>query len=287
VKCPGCAFEPTDALLTAPCPSCGKAWMDTADYVAALSRNLDVRTVLDIGCGLKGIIGQHHWEHDQPIKRGYACDRHILKPMAAPWEPLLMDAEDLPRELSDGVDFVTHCGMLEHVDYAKAFRVLRAVERVARKRVFFTCSAHLREVDYKVRRDGNPFHYYRSWWDPRTFELLGYHVDRERMRDGRTFCEEVVGWFDPDAIAEPWDARAARAQRHVTDRRCRVVGCVAEPVCWGAHSDAFYCLDHLGEMMHPEKAVDVARWSHRADIEDLFATCRPPWRKPLPVRSSR
>lgn len=243
MRCPNCGYEPRDRLLHKPCPNpaCGHVWVDSESYVTILCDPIsDIQTVLDIGCGLKGMIGQHYWENVRHVPLGYACDIHVLKQLPASppcptrWVPLQVDAEDLlaPRLLGPrSVDVVTHCGMLEHVDYVKAFRILRVIEQVAKQLVFFTCSAVCREVDYKVQRDGNPYHYYRSFWDGDIFEALGYTVDRARMISGETFLEEVTCWYDPESLG-PWAPRAATASRLLRVRHCNAPRCECEPVWW-------------------------------------------------------
>jgi hypothetical protein len=288
MRCPrkDCGYEPRDRLLHKPCPKCGHIWVDTESYCNILFDPIpDIKTVLDIGCGMKGIIGQYYWEHVRHIQRGYAVDIHVLKEMPALWVPLLMDAERLVDRLGPkSIDAVTHCGMLEHVDYAKAFRILYVVEQLAKKLVFFTCSAVCREVDYKVKRDGNPFHYYKSFWDGDVFEALGYTVDRERMCNGQTFLEEVTCWFDPSALG-PWKPREARAIQLITDRRCLVEGCDREPICWNARSldnkGASWCFKHAEEeaSKRSHAGAPIKRWYD--DPEKLKMFPIPPWREPL------
>ena len=101
MRCPSCKYEPRDRLLHQPCPECGHVWWDTENYVFELSKGLDVKTVLDIGCGKKGIIGQHHWENVVGIERGYACDIHVVKDLPSLWTPLVMDAVGLVDRLGE------------------------------------------------------------------------------------------------------------------------------------------------------------------------------------------
>jgi hypothetical protein len=286
MRCPKCAYEPRDRLLHKPCPRCGHEWWDTESYVNVLSKGLDIKTVLDIGCGNKGVIAQYHWEHEQKIQMGYACDIHVIKALPGLWIPLLMDAEGLALKLgSDSIDFTTHCGFLEHVDYAKAFRVLRVIEQITKQRCFFTCSAVCREVDYKVKRDGNPYHYYKSFWSAEIFEALGYTVDRERMASRKTFIEEVTCWFDPPSINEPWNEREARAKQILIDRRCSRPGCNREPICWnpanppGGGSWCFKCAEEETRMKLEDNAAPIRRWYD--DPEKLKMFPYPPGREKL------
>lgn len=250
MKCPKCNHEPRERLLHIPCPSCGYIWVDTESYVSMLTEGLSVDSALDIGCGNKGVIAQHQWEQVHNIKKGYACDIHVLKELPPVWEPLLMDAELLVERLGvDGVDFTTHCGMLEHVEYRKALRILQVVELVTKKRVFATCSTILREVDYKVKRDGNPFHYYKSFWDAEVFEALGYHVDVERMVNGHTFRVEIPFWFDPQEVRKvPFEDRLPGVWRAFAHRqRVGCYSCGATPVGWDPCLPAahWFCDKHV------------------------------------------
>lgn len=166
MQCPKCSYEPRGRFLSTPCPECNHVWFDTSEYVQMLAGQLPTKpsVVLDVGCGQKGVIAQHYWQ-DSGITKGYACDRHTIKSLPPIWEPLLMDAEGLLERLGPkSIDFSTHCGLLEHIDYKKALRILHVFEQITKDCIFFTMSAILREVDYKVKMDGNPFHYYKSWW---------------------------------------------------------------------------------------------------------------------------
>jgi hypothetical protein len=256
--------------------------VDSLDYVRLLAEPVQpIEVVLDIGCGLKGIIGEYYWIHERPIKRGYMCDIHVLKPAQPVWTHLLMDAERLLDRLGPkSVDFVTHCGFLEHVDYDKALRVLHVIEQIACKRVFATCSAVMRDVNWKAEKDGNPNHLYRSWWDGVTMEALGYHVDRDRMSRGLTFSQETTFWYDPPELP-PWPEREAAAIARLCARRCYVEGCGLEPVWWDPRTDQCACVAHYKELTGggPET---IDRWLLRDDFEEGFRT--PPWRASWPKR---
>jgi len=270
MRCPGCGYEPRDRLLHSPCPGgCGTIWWDTESYVSELAKNLEIHSVLDIGCGLKGVIAQAYWE-ERGIAAGFACDKHVIKALPPLWTPLLFDARNL-LEHDIYVDFTTHCGLLEHVPYKEAFELLHVVELVTNRRVFSTCSAVLREVDWKSRKDGNPFHKYRSWWDARTFEILGYKVDRKRMKDQTTFVEEVTYTFDPENL-ESWGERSTAAKLHMAQRACSIENCKAPPIVWDARQDGnvYFCLEHHLKHgpVHPEPVdawLKVPNWENKIE----------------------
>jgi hypothetical protein len=275
MKCPKCDYEPRDILFSSPCPQCGHVFWDTSEYVHLLAGELPEppKVVMDIGCGQKGIIAQNYWE-THGIEKGYACDRHTIKDLPPIWEHLLMDAEGLLDKLGPkSVDFVTHCGLLEHIDYPKALRILHVLEQITRKCIFFTCSAMLREVDYKVKLDGNPYHYYKSFWDGRTMELLGYHVDRERMGAKITFTEEVTGWVYPDEITEPWEEREAKAIDNLCSRRCRDSN--MEPVLWDVtKGDTYFSIEHALKSAWINNPDPLKRWYERGGDDMNY----PEWR---------
>lgn len=296
MECPKCHYEPRERLLHIPCPNCNYIWVDTERYVRILADPIEkIDTVLDIGCGLKGVIAQHYWEKDRAIQHGYACDRHVVKILPPLWRPLVEDAEELPKIIGErSIDFITHCGLLEHVEYEKALRVLRSIELVSRGRVFSTCSAVCREVDYKVKRDGNPFHYYRSFWNPEVFEALGYTVDRRRMLLRHTFTVEVPYWFDSSMLG-PWAVRAQRAIDEICKRRCHEDGCDGEPIGWSPfigtdeNTDVVnmtdeelksiggcFCFNHIYTENREESVAVFHRWME--DPIKLKEFPIPPWR---------
>lgn len=291
MRCPKCQYEPRNRLLSKPCPNpdCQYVWFDSEDYVRLLCDPIpDIKTVVDIGCGLKGMIAQYYWDVDRPIQTGYACDIHVLKGMGAPWVPLVMDAEGLLDKLGPkSIDVVTSCGALEHIPYAKALRVLHVIEQIAVKKVFMTMSAVCREVMKKCQADGNPFHAYRSFWDADVLEALGYTVDRERMIARETFLEEVTCWVDPADLG-PWKPREERAIQLLTDRRCTIEGCGCEPVWWDPRANdgkgGSFCFRHAEEYRQTfgmEAHEPIKRWYD--DPSKLKKFPRPPWRDPLPL----
>lgn len=287
MQCPKCGFEPRDRLLSRPCPECSHEWWDTEDYtrMIAAGTGVPINSVLDIGCGNKGVIAEAYWI-ERAVPHIYMCDRHVLKQNPR-YERLLMDAEDLVKKLGrDGIDFVTHCGFLEHVDYDKALRCLHVVEQLSRLGNFSTASCFMREVDFKVKQDGNPYHYYRSFWCPATMEALGYTVDRERMSTGKTFSQEVTWWWYKAQLTEPWSVRESRAIEVLCSRRCREPGCELEPVIYLPGTDNYSCLLHHGwETTPPNDGAGQRnifdRWLTRPSAEEEFG--RPPWREPRRV----
>lgn len=236
------------------------------------------KVVMDIGCGNKGVIAHDLWD-EIGVGKGYAVDRHAVKHIPPPWERLVMDAEDLLEKLGPkSVDFITHCGLLEHIDYDKALRVLGVLERVCRGTIFFTASAILREVDWKVKQDGNPFHYYKSFWCGPAFDALGYTVDRDRMVLRHTFHEETVGWVDVATLDTPFEQRAKEAASVLENRRC--AHCDCEPLFWDVKDRMYLCADHaIGKY----DCCDALRGWVERDGEGFAGS---PFRESLPLLPS-
>jgi len=207
---------------------------DIEDYIKELTWNMEVESVLDVGTGNKGVVAQHYWENIKKIRRGYACDIWVIKPLPPVWTPLKMNALDLLKVLKPkSVDVVQACGFLEHLSKLDGYRFLRIAETLARKLVF-TTSAHwlligegeaLRidrfkgsykfALDYKEHgkpvtyfedltlstpskvvqvQNGNPYHRYRSTWSWSEFEELGYEANVKDAFSGKSFTDEVVAW---------------------------------------------------------------------------------------------
>jgi len=241
--CPKCGYEDRYRIFSSPCPKCQHVFYDTEEYVRMLAGGLHIESCMDIGCGNKGIIAEAYWV-EQDIERAYAVDRHVIKDGLNPvWQRLLMDAEDLPK-LGIAVDFTTHCGLLEHLEYDKAFKVLHAIEQVTTKRVFASASAMMREVDSKVKADGNPFHYYRSFWPGPVLTALGYTVDQARMARGETFYTETTFWYDPQKLEQPFHVRELRALDALLRTRCEEPLCGAQPALWDPTRTCCWCVGH-------------------------------------------
>ena len=79
MQCPKCSFEPRGNLLSQPCPECNHVWFDSGEFVQMLADDLPERpkVVLDIGCGQKGVIGQHYWENHGIEKATHATDTQL------------------------------------------------------------------------------------------------------------------------------------------------------------------------------------------------------------------
>jgi len=179
-------------------PSWNSTFRDMEDYVAELTKDMEVDSVLDVGTGNKGVVGQHYYENVKHIRAGYACDIWTIKSLPPVWTPLRMDALDLLDRLGEGsVDVVQAFGFLEHLEKSDGLRFLEIAESIARKLVIVSAATYVHgpTQDYKAKMDGNPYHIYRSTWHWREFENLGYSSNFEDMRNGTSFSGEAIAWL--------------------------------------------------------------------------------------------
>lgn len=185
-----------DESYTRVCEVCGQIYKDMDTYLHQLCNPLPISSVVDVGTGLKGVVGSHFWRKKKRIKQGWACDIWKIKPSPY-WKPLNMDALKLgdvfPR---DGVDVVQAFGFLEHLKEEDAYKFLEIAERIAKKLVILSAATtvHGPTRDYKVKRDGNPYHYYWSTWQWRDFQEMGWQTNLEDARNGVTMTMDCIAW---------------------------------------------------------------------------------------------
>lgn len=183
---------------------------DMEDYVKQLTANMEVESVLDVGTGNKGVVAQHYWEKVKKIKRGYACDIWIIKPLPPVWKPLKMSVFNIPLK-PKSVDVVQAFGFLEHLEKLEGYRFLKMAESLARKLVIVS-AAHwlligkkkaLRKTvigspdlvfDLNYKASKNPYHMYKSTWNWLELEELGFETNFEDAFSGLSFASEVIAW---------------------------------------------------------------------------------------------
>lgn len=178
------------------CTVCSHIFKDMDTYLCQVCDSIPIESVLDVGTGLKGVVGSHFWLKRKQIKEGWGCDIWKLKEMEF-WKPLKMDALDLDSVFKpNSVDVVQSFGFLEHLKKKDGLRFLEIAERIARKAVVLSAATMLHgpTADYKVIRDGNPYHYYLSSWQWEEFEDLGYESNLEDVGRKLTFNSEAFGW---------------------------------------------------------------------------------------------
>ena len=93
--------------------------------------------------------------------------------------------------------FVVHnCGFLEHLKKDDGYKFLDISLKLARKLVIVSgaIGLHGPTPDYKVRMDGNPYHYYHSTWSHEEFHRLGWETDWEYFKRGESYMGDVIAW---------------------------------------------------------------------------------------------
>ena len=96
-----------------------------------------------------------------------------------------MNALDLLKVLGPkSVDVVQAFGFLEHLKKEDGYKFLDISLKLARKLVIVSgaIGLHGPTPDYKVKMDGNPYHYYHSTWSHEEFHRLGWETDWEYFK---------------------------------------------------------------------------------------------------------
>jgi len=178
------------------CEICGCVFKDMDTYLYEVCNKLPVRTVIDVGTGLKGVVGEHFWRNKKHIRKGWAVDIWKIKPSDF-WIPINDDALRLEDYFEPkSVDVVQAFGFLEHLKKPDGYKFLYIAEKLARKVVIVSAATcvHGPTRDYKVKKDGNPHHYYWSTWHWKEFEELGYQTSYRDMLKNLTYSAEAIAW---------------------------------------------------------------------------------------------
>lgn len=186
--------------------SLSKQFRDMEDYLIMETKDMEIESVVDVGTGLKGAVAQYYYEKIHKITLGYVVDVWVLKEMPPLWKPLKIDALDLLEHIAPkSVDVVQAFGFMEHLLKDDGYKFIEIAETIAKKFIIFSAATciHSRddqecgsedEADYKVKRDGNPYHRYNSSWQWDEFEALGYTSNWEDARDKNSFKTEAIAW---------------------------------------------------------------------------------------------
>jgi len=178
------------------CVYCGQIFKDMDTYIYEVFNRVPVESVVDVGTGLKGVVGECFWLNVKHVKRGWAVDIWKIKPSEF-WKPINDDALRLENYFKpQSVDVVQAFGFLEHLKKQDGYRFLHIAEKIAKKGVILSAATtvHGPTRDYKVKMDGNMHHYYWSTWRWKEFEALGYQTNHEDMKKGLTFGDEAIAW---------------------------------------------------------------------------------------------
>lgn len=144
-------------------------------YLSLLARALaGCRSVLDIGCGDHSPL----CDLDTPPERTVGVDGHqeSLDRAADGCHTMLkrMDIRLIAEEFGpSSFDAVVALDVIEHFEKAEGWRLLHAMETVARHRVIvFTPNGFQRQGEF----DDNPAQVHRSGWTVSDFKTSGYRV---------------------------------------------------------------------------------------------------------------
>jgi len=191
-------LEPWKPRTYMKCVKCGVIRRDFEHYIIMLTKDMPVESVLDVGTGNKGPVAEYYWVYYKRIKRGYVCDIWTIKENLNPiWIKLKMNALDLLNVLKPkSIDVVQSFGFLEHLKKEEGYRWLEIALKLARKLVIVSGALYVHGPtrDYKVKVDGNPYHYYHSTWSHEEFHKLGWETDWEYYIKGESYMGDVIAW---------------------------------------------------------------------------------------------
>jgi len=180
------------------CVKCGKIFRDFENYVIMLTKDLSVESVLDVGTGRKGPVAEYYWVNYKGIKRGYVCDIWVIKKNLNPiWRKLKMNALDLLKVLNPkSVDVVQAFGFLEHLEKKDGYTFLELAPKLAKKLVIVSGALYIHgpTPDYKAKLEGNPYHTYRSLWNYKEFQEMGWQTDWEWYKQNESYMGDVIAW---------------------------------------------------------------------------------------------
>lgn len=113
-------------------------------YLREAIRDIEIRSVLDVGTGHSGVFDYWYWE-GMNLEKKVCLDIKYIREDIPNWEKVIADARNLPFP-DNSFDLVMCCEMIEHVPVEDHEKVLTELIRVAKKCVYVTSSgqsAHL------------------------------------------------------------------------------------------------------------------------------------------------
>jgi len=142
-------------------------------------RMVDKRSesILDVGCG-KGepmkFINRHRKFHTMGVDifEPYieACKEQQIHD-----EYLLCNIQDLPFA-DKSFDIVLCMEVLEHLEKDDGEKLLKDMERIARRQVILTTPVGFSEQDEFLLSENNPFQVHKSGWQPTELKSLDYKI---------------------------------------------------------------------------------------------------------------
>lgn len=134
----------------------------------------DVKTILDIGCG-KGVpmmIINRNLKYEVTGVDMFQPYLDQAKKLGVYKRLIKADARKLPFQ-KDQFDVVLCLGMIEHLTKKEGVRLLKDMERIAKKKVIIWAPVGFYP---QGEIDDNPFQVHECAWEPSEFKKLGYKV---------------------------------------------------------------------------------------------------------------
>lgn len=167
------------------------ALLDVADLFWRAAESLSPRSILDVGTGLNGVVGLHHW--DRLPDRKMAIDIHAIRGLPKDWKTKIMDARKILDLGKRSFDVVQACDFIEHLPKEDGLQWLRDAEHVAKKIVLLFTPIGLVPSPAADRDLDNPYQRHLSGWTYEELEALGYQTGRA-IEDNMWRSTAIVAW---------------------------------------------------------------------------------------------
>ena len=169
---------------------------DVADLLWDVIRDMEIKSIIDVGTGVNGVVGLHYLELKN-IQIKYAIDIYSIKPLPTDWITIIMDGRDLLNRFGEkSVDIITAYDFIEHLNKEDGIKWLKDAEKIARKVIFlFTPISKNGDIPLSPSaglRPENIYEQHKSGWTYREFEKLGFNT-------GKNNSENM--WKDTNIIA--------------------------------------------------------------------------------------
>lgn len=165
--------------------------LDVADLFWQAAEPLSPQSILDVGTGLAGVVGMHHWDR-LPGKK-MAIDIHAIRDLPRSWKTKIMDARQILDLGERSFDVVQSCDFIEHLTKEDGLQWLRDAERVAAKAVLLFTPIGLVPSPAADLEPDNPHQRHLSGWSYDDLEALGYQTGRD-VADNMWRSTAIVAW---------------------------------------------------------------------------------------------
>jgi len=150
--------------------------LDVADLFWRAAASLSPRSILDVGTGLTGVVGMHHWDRLPGPKM--AIDIHAIRSLPKSWKTKIMDGRRILDLGERSFDVVQACDFIEHLNKEDGLQWLRDADRVAAKAVLLFTPIGLVPSPAADLHPDNPYQRHLSGWTYAELEALGYQTGR-------------------------------------------------------------------------------------------------------------